>query len=67
MLLGVDIPHEPFYRLVRAGTAGDEIGKILDSLKPPRVYFERRLPVEDRDEPDELGNAGLGELGKRWA
>jgi hypothetical protein len=39
MLLTVDIPHEPFNSLVRAGTAGDTINKILSSLKPQAVYF----------------------------
>jgi hypothetical protein len=99
MLLNVDIPHEPFNSLVRAGTAGDTLNKILDSLKPQAVYFTeldgRRgavLLIEVNSpsdvprfaepfflkfnadcrfriviSPDELGNAGLGELGKRWA
>ena len=39
MLLTVDIPNEPFNGLVRAGTAGDTINKILESLKPQAVYF----------------------------
>jgi hypothetical protein len=39
MLLHVDIPHEPFNSLVRAGTAGDTLTKILDSLKPQAAYF----------------------------
>jgi hypothetical protein len=37
MLLHVDIPHEPF-TLVRAGSAGDTLNKILDSLKPQAAY-----------------------------
>jgi hypothetical protein len=99
MLLNVDIPHEPFNSLVRDGTAGDTIRKILDSLKPEAVYFTEQhgrrgvvLLIElhgpsdvprfaepfflkfNADchfrivmSPDELGKAGLGELGKRWA
>jgi hypothetical protein len=39
MLLHVDIPHEPFNSLVRAGTAGETLTKILDSLKPQAAYF----------------------------
>jgi hypothetical protein len=39
MLLHVDIPHEPFNSLVRAGTAGDTLTRILDSLKPEAAYF----------------------------
>jgi hypothetical protein len=99
MLLTVDIPHEPFNGLVRAGTAGDTLNKILDSLKPEAVYFTEQdghrgavllievlIPSDiprfaepfflkfNADcrfrivmSPDELGKAGLGELGKRWA
>lgn len=39
MLLTADIPHEPFNGLVRAGTAGQILGQILESLKPEAVYF----------------------------
>ena len=42
MLLHVDIPHEPFNSLVRAGTAGETLSKILDSLKPQAVYFSEQ-------------------------
>jgi hypothetical protein len=55
MLLTVDIPHQPFNRLVRSRTAGDTISKILDSRL--RIVLS----------PDDLGKAGLGMLGKRWA
>ena len=99
MLLTVDIPHEPFNSLVRAGTVGDTINKILDSLKPQAAYFTEQdgrrgavLVIEVTSpsdipkfaepfflkfnadcrfrivmSPDELGKAGLGELGKLWA
>ena len=47
MLLHVDTPHEPF-TLVRAGSAGDTLNKILDSLKPQAAYLTghagRRAP-----------------------
>lgn len=39
MLLNVVIPHEPFNSLVRKGTAGALLGKILDELRPEAVYF----------------------------
>lgn len=39
MLLSAEIPHEPFNSLVRAGTAGETLAKILESLKPEAVYF----------------------------
>lgn len=39
MLLTVEIPHEPFNSLVRAGTAGQTIGRILEAIKPEAVYF----------------------------
>jgi hypothetical protein len=99
MLLNVDMPHEPFNSLVRAGTAGDTINQILDSLKPVAVYFTEQdghrgvvllIELESPSDvprfaepfflkfnadcrfrivmsPDELGKAGLGTLGKRWA
>ena len=39
MLLNVVFPHEPFNALVRNGTVGPTIGKILEALKPEAVYF----------------------------
>ena len=39
MLLKIVIPHEPFNALVRAGTAGEIIGRILEEIKPEAVYF----------------------------
>jgi len=39
MLLNIRIPHEPFNNLVRAGTAGTIIRKILEDVKPEAVYF----------------------------
>jgi hypothetical protein len=42
MLLDVTFPHEPFNAAVRAGTAGETIGKILGATKPQAVYFTER-------------------------
>jgi hypothetical protein len=39
MLLTVDFPHEPFNALVRDGTAGQVIGRIMESIKPEAAYF----------------------------
>ncbi|CAB3709345.1 panthothenate synthetase [Paraburkholderia rhynchosiae] len=39
MLLNVRIPHEPFNTLVRAGTVGDVIARILEETKPEAAYF----------------------------
>jgi hypothetical protein len=39
MLLTVDFPHEPFNSLVRNGTAGELIGRILETIKPEATYF----------------------------
>jgi hypothetical protein len=39
MLLNVTIPHEPFNTLVREGTAGQKIGRIVDEIKPEAIYF----------------------------
>lgn len=39
MLLTVEIPHEPFNTLVRTGTAGETMGRILEAIKPEAAYF----------------------------
>src|SRR5438093_3426644 len=39
MLLDVIFPHEPFNTMVRNGTVGKTIGKILEAIKPEAVYF----------------------------
>ncbi|CAE6726281.1 MULTISPECIES: hypothetical protein [Paraburkholderia] len=39
MLLNVRIPHEPFNTLVRDGTVGEVIGRILEDIKPEAAYF----------------------------
>ena len=39
MLMNVRFPHEPFNTLVRQGTVGEIIRRILDDLKPESFYF----------------------------
>lgn len=42
MLLNISIPHEPFNTLVRDGTAGQKLGRILDEVKPEAIYFTEK-------------------------
>jgi len=39
MILNVTMPDEPFNSLVRKGTAGKTIQKILETIKPEAAYF----------------------------
>ncbi|HTQ38261.1 MAG TPA: hypothetical protein VMJ32_04500 [Pirellulales bacterium] len=39
MLIRASFPNEPFNTLVRKGTAGEIMGKILAAIKPESVYF----------------------------
>jgi len=39
MLMHVRFPLEPFNSAVRNGTAGEQIQRILESIKPEAVYF----------------------------
>jgi hypothetical protein len=39
MFMRVGFPIEPFNTLVRKGTAGEIMGKILEAIKPESVYF----------------------------
>jgi hypothetical protein len=39
MLLTVEFPPEPFNSLVRNGTVGEIIGRILETIKPETAYF----------------------------
>lgn len=39
MILQLTLPHEPFNALVRDGSAGKKIQRILDDLKPEAAYF----------------------------
>ena len=42
MLMLVNIPHEPFNTLVRNGSAGKIMEKILEDIRPESVYFTER-------------------------
>jgi hypothetical protein len=98
MLIHVEMPHEPFNSLVRAGEAGAILGRILEDLKPEAAYFTEfdgkrgAVLVINVQEPsqipsfaepfflnfnadcrfrvvmsgEDLGKAGLPELGKKW-
>lgn len=39
IILDITIPHEPFNTLVRNGTAGEKLKRILDAEKPEAIYF----------------------------
>jgi hypothetical protein len=39
MLLHVRLPHEPFNTMVKDGTAGKKIQRILQEQKPEAAYF----------------------------
>jgi hypothetical protein len=39
MLVNVIFPIEPFNSMVRNGTAGEIIGRVLESIKPESIYF----------------------------
>lgn len=39
ILLTVEMPHEPFNTLVRNGSAGQLLGRIIDAMKPEMAYF----------------------------
>lgn len=45
MLLTVEIPHEPFNTLVRNGTAGQILDRIMDAIKPEAAYFTEQNGV----------------------
>ena len=99
MLLHAKIPNEPFNTLVKDGTAGTKLQRILQEQKPEAVYFTeyqgRRgtiliINVDDPSKvpffaepwfitfdaecefhivmtPEDLANAGLDALGKKWS
>jgi len=39
MLVKVTCPIEPFNTLVRNGTAGEILGRVVDDIKPESIYF----------------------------
>ena len=60
MLMNVRIPHEPFNTLVKEGTAGEIIGRILNDLKPESIYFTEQggtrgaIAVIDVEDPSQV-------------
>ena len=98
MLVDFQMPLEPFNSLVRNGTAGQVIQKMLGDLKPEAAYFTARdgkrggtlvidVPNPSRIPaiaepfflrfnasvsfhpcmtPEELGEAGLDAIGKKY-
>jgi hypothetical protein len=42
MILEVELPIEPFNKLVRDGTAGQKVQKILEAIKPEAAYFSEQ-------------------------
>jgi len=99
MLVEFQLPLDPFNSLVRNGTAGATLEKILGDLKPEAVYFTARdgkrggvmvvdLPdaskipsiaepfflqfqatvaIQPCMRPEDLAQAGLEQLGKKWS
>lgn len=39
MLVNLIFPIEPFSSMVRDGTVGDIIGRVIDAVKPESIYF----------------------------
>jgi len=98
MLMEIQMPHEPFNTLVKNGTAGQVIQKILGDLKPEAAYFTARngnrggiivVDLADASKmpaiaepfflqfnasvsfhpcmtPEDLGKAGLDDIGKKY-
>jgi hypothetical protein len=98
MMMLFECPVEPFNTLVRKGTAGSIIMKILDDIKPEAAYFGERdgkrggvfiVNVANPSDvpklaepfflnfdasvqfrvcmvPQDLAQADLGAIGKKW-
>lgn len=56
MLLSAIFPAEPFNQAVLDGTAGEKLGRILETIRPEAVYFTeqhgRRSAILIVDVPD---------------
>jgi len=39
MLADIEFPIEPFNTMVKNGTAGETIQKVMDAIKPEAMYF----------------------------
>jgi len=42
MLMEVQLPNEPFSTLLKNGTAGETLQRILDEIKPAAAYFSEQ-------------------------
>jgi hypothetical protein len=42
MLVNVIFPIEPFNSMVRDGSAGEIIGRVIDDTKPESIYFSEQ-------------------------
>jgi len=99
MLVNVKLPIEPFNSMVKSGTAGEIIGRVVDDIKPEVIYFteldgnrgavmvvdvpsasavpkiaepwylnfEAECEFKIAMSPDDLMQADLTNLGKKWS
>ena len=99
MLVNVTFPIEPFNSMVKSGTAGEIIGRVVDDIKPEAIYFteldgnrgavmvvdvpnasavpkiaepwylnfEAECEFKIAMTPDDLMQADLTNLGKKWS
>jgi len=99
MLVNVTLPIEPFNSMVKSGTAGEIIGRVVDDIKPEVIYFteldghrgavmvvdvpsasavpkiaepwylnfEAECEFKIAMSPDDLMQADLTNLGKKWS
>jgi hypothetical protein len=42
MIMEVEFPNEPFNSLVKKGTAGETLQRILADIKPSAIYFSEQ-------------------------
>jgi hypothetical protein len=42
MMVDIDMPNEPFNQMIRDGTAGAAVEKLLADIKPEAIYFRER-------------------------
>lgn len=60
MLMQVRFPHQEFNAMVRDGTAGPKLNRILDETKPQSVYFTEingqrgALMIVDLEDPSKV-------------
>ena len=70
MIVDFEMPMEPFNSLVRDGTAGKIIQRIMEDLKPEAAYFSERhgkrggILILDVASPSDVPR--IAELGRKW-